>query len=68
MFILVSNEVPEQPVISPVSGHVYERRLIEKYIKENGADPMNGETLAVENLLEIKGLKNIYIKFRMIYD
>ena len=58
MFILVSNEVPEQPVISPVSGHVYERRLIEKYIKENGADPMNGETLAVENLLEIKGIKN----------
>jgi pre-mRNA-processing factor 19 len=42
----------------PVSGHVYERRLIEKYIKENGADPMNGETLAVENLLEIKGIKN----------
>jgi hypothetical protein len=45
--IQVSCQVPEQPVISPVSGHVYERRLIEKYIKENGADPMNGETLAV---------------------
>lgn len=53
--LLVSNEVPEQPVISPVSGHVYEKRLIEKYIKENGVDPMNGESVAVETLIEIKG-------------
>ncbi|XP_063449023.1 pre-mRNA-processing factor 19-like [Mytilus trossulus] len=50
----ISNEVPEQPVISPVSGHVYEKRLIEKYIKENGVDPMNGESVAVETLIEIK--------------
>lgn len=50
----VSNEVPEQPVISPSSGCVYERRLIEKYIAENGVDPMNGEKLLMEMLIDVK--------------
>ncbi|XP_048772113.1 pre-mRNA-processing factor 19-like [Ostrea edulis] len=50
----ISNEVPEQAVISPVSGHIYERRLIEKYIKENGSDPMNGEKLGIEMLVDVK--------------
>lgn len=59
--------MPEQPVISPVSGHIYERRLIEKYIKENGSDPMNGEKLGIEMLVDVKGLylfiSNISIKY-----
>ena len=38
LYFSVSNEVPEHPVVSPVSGCVYERRLIEKYITDNGAD------------------------------
>ncbi|XP_064613232.1 pre-mRNA-processing factor 19-like [Liolophura sinensis] len=50
----ISNEVPEHPVVSPVSGHVFEKRLIEKYIGDNGADPMNGEKLSVDMLLDIK--------------
>ena len=50
----VSNEVPEHPVLSPVSGCIYERRLIEKYIQENSADPMNGEKLALDMLIDIK--------------
>lgn len=29
--------------VSPVSNHVYERRLIEKYIAENGTDPINNQ-------------------------
>lgn len=66
-FFIVSNEVPEQPVISPVSGHIYEKRLIEKYIKENGSDPMNGEKLGIEMLVDVKGLylfiSNISIKY-----
>ena len=37
----ISNEVPEQPVVSPVSGQVYERRLIEKFLADNGVDPVN---------------------------
>ena len=62
-FLIVSNEVPEQPVISPVSGHIYERRLIEKYIKENGSDPMNGEKLGIEMLVDVKGL-NFFIVYQ----
>ncbi|XP_050432768.1 pre-mRNA-processing factor 19 [Adelges cooleyi] len=50
----ISNEVPEHPVVSPVSGSVFERRLIEKYIKENNTDPVNGEELTVEQLVDIK--------------
>ena len=53
--IAVSNEVPEHPVVSPVSGCIYERRLIEKYIAENTADPFNGEKLEIEQLVDVKG-------------
>lgn len=54
-FIIVSNEVPEHPCVSPVSNQVFERRLIEKYIAENGTDPMNGQPLSEEQLVDIKG-------------
>ncbi|PAA68916.1 hypothetical protein BOX15_Mlig023330g1 [Macrostomum lignano] len=50
----ICQEVPESPCVSQVSGHVFERRLIEKYIQENGTDPMNGEPLTVEQLVDIK--------------
>uniref|UniRef100_A0A8V0ZDD1 Pre-mRNA-processing factor 19 n=1 Tax=Gallus gallus TaxID=9031 RepID=A0A8V0ZDD1_CHICK len=50
----VSNEVPEHPCVSPVSNHVYERRLIEKYIAENGTDPVNNQPLSEEQLIDIK--------------
>lgn len=50
----VSNEVPEHPVVSPVSGCIYERRLIEKYIAENGTDPMNGDKLSAAELVDVK--------------
>eukprot|EP00064_Thunnus_orientalis_P020820 superscaffoldBa00005948_g20968 len=49
-----SNEVPEHPCVSPVSNQVFERRLIEKYIAENGTDPMNGQPLSEEQLVDIK--------------
>ncbi|CAL8149351.1 unnamed protein product [Orchesella dallaii] len=51
----LSNEVPETPVVSPVSGSVFEKRLIEKYIQENGPkDPINGERLELKQLIELK--------------
>ncbi|KAG8004059.1 Pre-mRNA-processing factor 19 [Nibea albiflora] len=50
----LSNEVPEHPCVSPVSNQVFERRLIEKYIAENGTDPMNGQPLSEEQLVDIK--------------
>ncbi|XP_067916272.1 pre-mRNA-processing factor 19-like [Heterodontus francisci] len=50
----ISNEVPEHPCVSPVSNHVFERRLIEKYIAENGTDPINGQPLSEDQLIDIK--------------
>ena len=41
-------------MVSPVSGHVFEKRLIEKYISENGTDPLNGDKLQVDMLIDIK--------------
>uniref|UniRef100_A0A8C1QJW0 Pre-mRNA-processing factor 19 n=1 Tax=Cyprinus carpio TaxID=7962 RepID=A0A8C1QJW0_CYPCA len=51
---MISNEVPEHPCVSPVSNQVFERRLIEKYIAENGVDPINGQPLSEEQLIDIK--------------
>ncbi|NWT74424.1 PRP19 factor, partial [Prunella himalayana] len=50
----VSNEVPEHPCVSPVSPPPHERRLIEKYIAENGTDPPPPQPLSEEQLIDIK--------------
>ena len=41
-------------MVSPLSGQVFEKRLIEKYIQENGVDPLNQQPLTVEDLIELK--------------
>lgn len=48
--------MPDQPVVSPLSGAVFERRLLEKYIAENGTDPINNKELRVEQLIDLKGM------------
>ncbi|CAG9760767.1 unnamed protein product [Ceutorhynchus assimilis] len=50
----ISNEIPEHPIVSPSSGAIFEKRLIEKYIVENGVDPISGKELTAEELIEIK--------------
>lgn len=39
------------------SGNVYEKRLIESYISENHKDPVNGEDLEVEDLINLQSNK-----------
>jgi hypothetical protein len=48
---LFQKQVPEHPVVSPSSGQVYERRLIEKYVQENGIDPVSQKPLSAEDLV-----------------
>ncbi|CAF2511180.1 unnamed protein product [Rotaria sp. Silwood2] len=50
----LSNEVPEYPVLSPVSGCIYEKRLILKYLHESPTDPINGQPLTEEQLIDVK--------------
>ena len=51
----VSGEAPQIPVVSKKSGHLYERSLILKYIAENGRDPVTGDALTVDDLVELRG-------------
>lgn len=48
-------------MVSPSSGAVFEKRIIEKYIIENGVDPLSGKELRIEDLIEIKS------EFRLLF-
>lgn len=50
----ISGEVAEHPCISHVSGCIFERRLLEKYIQEHGVDPINNEPITPDQITEIK--------------
>ncbi|KAI9894427.1 MAG: hypothetical protein M1814_003185 [Vezdaea aestivalis] len=54
MLCAISGECPEVPVASRKTGHVFERRLIEKYIAENGKDPVAGGELSLDDLIDLK--------------
>mmetsp|Transcript_13631 Transcript_13631/g.29224 ORF Transcript_13631/g.29224 Transcript_13631/m.29224 type:complete len:512 (-) Transcript_13631:704-2239(-) len=59
MFCAVSGNVPEQPVVSSKSGHLFERHLVEKYVKETGKCPVTGESLSLDDLLPLKTNKAV---------
>ncbi|ORC83402.1 uncharacterized protein TM35_000721050 [Trypanosoma theileri] len=50
----MSNRVPHEPVVSRISGCLYERSLIEKYISEHGRCPITGEPLQKEDLITVR--------------
>lgn len=59
MFCAISGTVPEEPVVSTNSGHLFEKRLIEKHIKDTGKDPVTGADTSAEDLLVVKNNTNI---------
>jgi pre-mRNA-processing factor 19 len=54
MLCAISGEAPREPVASRKSGNVFEKRLIEAHIAEMHTDPVTGEDLSVEDLIELK--------------
>lgn len=55
LFCSISGTQPLHPVVSTKSGHVYERDLVLKALKDNdGKDPISGEQLSPEDLVDIK--------------
>ncbi|RMZ89380.1 hypothetical protein DV736_g3387, partial [Chaetothyriales sp. CBS 134916] len=55
--LAISGEAPQVPVVSSKSGNVYEKRLIQAYISENGTEPTSGEALSTEDLIDVKAAK-----------
>jgi pre-mRNA-processing factor 19 len=53
MFCAISGAPPEEPVASRKSGHVFERRLAEKYVAETGRCPVTGDPLTADDLLPL---------------
>ncbi|KAH7552290.1 hypothetical protein BM1_09152 [Bipolaris maydis] len=54
MLCAISGEAPREPVASRKSGNIFEKRLIEAHIAEHHTDPVTGEDLATEDLIELK--------------
>ena len=55
----MSGETPQEPVVSKKSGHVFEKRLITKWLEtpsNNGLCPVTHEPLSQDDLIEVKGV------------
>lgn len=55
----ISGHAPEEPVFSPKTRHVYEKRLIVKHIQSAGKCPVTKEELAEDDLLDMKANKSV---------
>lgn len=50
----LSGVVPEEPVLAKSSGHIYEKRLIEKHIEAHNTCPMTQNPMSTEDLVDVK--------------
>ncbi|KAI9733355.1 MAG: hypothetical protein M1834_003439 [Cirrosporium novae-zelandiae] len=60
MLCAISGEAPQNPVASSKSGNVFEKRLVEAYITEHGTDPVTGEDLSIDDLIDLKPSRIIH--------
>ncbi len=55
MFCTISGEIPDEPVVSRKSGHLFEKRVIEKALTATGGKcPETGQDLQPNDLIEVK--------------
>jgi pre-mRNA-processing factor 19 len=54
-------------VVSTKSKKIYERRLILKYIKENGTDPITGDKLEESDLISIEASRSNSVVLLSMY-
>ncbi|GAA6003635.1 hypothetical protein JCM10207_003520 [Rhodosporidiobolus poonsookiae] len=55
LFCSISGTQPLKPVVSKASGHVYEKDLVLKALRDNdGKDPITGEQMQEDDLIDIK--------------
>lgn len=55
----ITYELMEDPVLCTKSGHTYERKTIELWIEENGADPVTRQKIKKKHLVPNRGLKDL---------
>lgn len=55
----ISGNAPEEPVFSPKTGHVYEKRLIIKQIESTGKCPVTKEEITQDDLVEVRANKTV---------
>lgn len=51
MFCAISGKPPRTPVVSPVSKCIFEKELIEQYIRETGSDPISNAPVSIDQLI-----------------
>jgi len=55
----ISGQAPEEPVFSPKTGHVYEKRLIVKHIQAAGKCPVTKEEITEDDIVAVKTNKAV---------
>ncbi|KAI5961302.1 hypothetical protein CANMA_003822 [Candida margitis] len=54
MICAISGEEVKDPIVSPKSGAVFERKYIEKYVSTSGTDPINNQPLTINELIALQ--------------
>ncbi|KAG7661271.1 uncharacterized protein J8A68_005267 [[Candida] subhashii] len=58
MICSISGERTTNPVVSPKSGAIFERKHIENYISTSGTDPITNDPLSIPELIPLKPASN----------
>jgi len=59
MICALTGETPDEPVISTKTGHIYEKRVIEKYLREHDGKDPHEQLISSEDLIPVKASKTI---------